>query len=283
MRHRAPALITLLTDFGQADSYVAQMQGVILNMLPGAKIVHLGHEIPPQDIVQAGFFLLSCYNYYPPGTIHVVVVDPGVGTPRKILAIETRRYKFLVPDNGLIAPVLEKAGPLRIIELNQGRYCRKPTSRTFHGRDCFAPAAARLAAGLNIRKLGQSINPLRIHPGKLWPPAKILKGHLDIFIPKDELEQSTGVVPTEDDSIEMNMYLTRNVNELELSVRAANCLKNAKIKTIGDLVQKTEGEMLRTKNFGKKSLNEIKEMLVDMGLGLGMKPDTVSQKSTSDK
>lgn len=113
--------------------------------------------------------------------------------------------------------------------------------------------------------------------------AKILKGHLDIFIPKDELEKSTGVLPTEDESLEMNTYLARSVNELELSVRAANCLKNAKIKTIGDLVQKTEGEMLRTKNFGKKSLNEIKEMLVDMGLGLGMKPDALPQKATVEK
>ncbi len=114
--------------------------------------------------------------------------------------------------------------------------------------------------------------------------AKILKGHLDIFIPKDELEKHISVVPTEDDSIELNTYLTRSVNELELSVRAANCLKNAKIKTIGALVQKTEGEMLRTKNFGKKSLNEIKEMLVDMGLGLGMKTDDEpSQELTSEK
>jgi DNA-directed RNA polymerase subunit alpha len=113
--------------------------------------------------------------------------------------------------------------------------------------------------------------------------AKILKGHLDIFIPKDELEKGTGIVPTEDESLEMNTYLARSVNELELSVRAANCLKNAKIKTIGDLVQKTEGEMLRTKNFGKKSLNEIKEMLVDMGLGLGMKPDALLQIATVEK
>ena len=113
--------------------------------------------------------------------------------------------------------------------------------------------------------------------------AKILKGHLDIFIPKDELEKGQGIVPTEDDAQVLDVSLSRSVNELELSVRAANCLKNAKIKTIGDLVQKTEGEMLRTKNFGKKSLNEIKEMLVDMGLGLGMKPDQASQKLTSDK
>ena len=112
--------------------------------------------------------------------------------------------------------------------------------------------------------------------------AKILKGHLDIFVPKDELERMSGVVHTEDDAFEMNQYLLRSVNELELSVRAANCLKNAKIKTIGDLVQKTEAEMLRTKNFGKKSLNEIKEILVDMGLGLGMKPDTTGHKIVSD-
>ena len=113
--------------------------------------------------------------------------------------------------------------------------------------------------------------------------AKILKGHLDIFISKDEFEKGAGIVPAEDDSPALNASLSRSVNELELSVRAANCLKNAKIKTIDDLVKKTESEMLRTKNFGKKSLNEIKEMLVDMGLSLGMQSDAASQKSTLDK
>ncbi len=113
--------------------------------------------------------------------------------------------------------------------------------------------------------------------------AKILKGHLDIFIPKDDLEKVIGTVVDDDDSSDLDASLARNVNELELSVRAANCLKNARIKTIGDLVQKTESEMLRTKNFGKKSLNEIKEVLIDMGLGLGMTPDTKVDKSTSEK
>ena len=113
--------------------------------------------------------------------------------------------------------------------------------------------------------------------------AKILKGHLDIFIPKDDLEKVTGTVVVDDDSSDLDASLARSVNELELSVRAANCLKNARIKTIGDLVQKTESEMLRTKNFGKKSLNEIKEVLIDMGLGLGMTPDIKVDKSTSEK
>lgn len=111
--------------------------------------------------------------------------------------------------------------------------------------------------------------------------AKILKGHLDIFIPKDDLEKVTGTVVVDDDTSDLDAALDRNVNELELSVRAANCLKNARIKTIGDLVQKTESEMLRTKNFGKKSLNEIKEVLIDMGLGLGMNLDVKVDKSTS--
>jgi DNA-directed RNA polymerase subunit alpha len=113
--------------------------------------------------------------------------------------------------------------------------------------------------------------------------AGILRDHIDIFINPDERVEGRADLGGDEAQREVNKHLFRSVNELELSVRAANCLKNANIKTIADLVQKTEGEMLRTKNFGKKSLNEIKEILTEMGLGLGVKLDTVQQNSGSLK
>src|SRR5438309_12100428 len=113
--------------------------------------------------------------------------------------------------------------------------------------------------------------------------ALIVRGHLDIFINVKDMEETISRPAVAESITESNKNLLRSVNELELSVRAANCLKNANIKTIADLVQKTEGEMLRTKNFGKKSLNEIKEILTEMGLGLGVKLDAVQQNSGSPK
>jgi DNA-directed RNA polymerase subunit alpha len=113
--------------------------------------------------------------------------------------------------------------------------------------------------------------------------AGILRDHIDIFINPDERVEGRADLGSDEAQREVNKHLFRSVNELELSVRAANCLKNANIKTIADLVQKTEGEMLRTKNFGKKSLNEIKEILTEMGLGLGVKLDAVQQNSGSPK
>jgi DNA-directed RNA polymerase subunit alpha len=113
--------------------------------------------------------------------------------------------------------------------------------------------------------------------------AGILRDHVDIFINPEERVEGRSDLGSDEAHREVNKHLFRSVNELELSVRAANCLKNANIKTIADLVQKTEGEMLRTKNFGKKSLNEIKEILTEMGLGLGVKLDAVQQNSGNPK
>ncbi|MBI2870945.1 MAG: SAM-dependent chlorinase/fluorinase [Candidatus Omnitrophica bacterium] len=161
-------IITLLTDFGTKDSYVAQMQGVILSALPEARIVHLGHEIPPQNVRKAGLFLLAAYGYYPAGTLHVVVVDPGVGTGRKILAIETSRYRFLVPDNGLIGPVLENEKLVRAVTVTKRKLFREPVSTTFHGRDCFAPAAAHWVKHGSLRGLGPAIPSSMIKREKLF-------------------------------------------------------------------------------------------------------------------
>lgn len=143
----ASGVVTLTTDFGRVDPYVGIVQGVILARAPAARIVDLCHEIPPQDVARAAFFLAHAREYFPPGTVHVAVVDPGVGSARRILVAVDRGQAYLAPDNGLLAPVLSRGA--RVRELDAARFALPRASRTFHGRDVFAPAAAAIAGGLD--------------------------------------------------------------------------------------------------------------------------------------
>ncbi len=151
-------IITLTTYFGNDDPFDGVMKGVILNICPKANIVDLTHNISPQDIFQANFLLNSCYKYFPKKTIHVCVVDPGVGSQRKPVLIETKNYYFIGPDNGLFTSIIEKEEITNVFELTEKKYWLKRVSQTFHGRDIFAPVAAYLAAGTNQNKLGQKIH-----------------------------------------------------------------------------------------------------------------------------
>jgi hypothetical protein len=146
-------VIALLTDFGTSDHYVAAMKGVILQIAPDATLVDITHHIPPQDIVSAAFELAACYREFPPGTIFVVVVDPGVGTARRAVVAQSGGYLFLAPDNGVLGPVLSNGTEI-VVELANPRFARPEISRTFEGRDRFAPAAAWLARGTDMRELG---------------------------------------------------------------------------------------------------------------------------------
>ncbi|MBF0565840.1 MAG: SAM-dependent chlorinase/fluorinase [Nitrospirae bacterium] len=146
---RAP-VITLTTDFGLSDSYVAQMKGVILSVNPGAVIVDITHLIPPFDVRAAASVLNSCYGYFPPFTVHVAVVDPGVGTLRRPIAIAAGGCFFVGPDNGIFTSVLKRyAGEARAYHLTNTRYFAGSVTATFHGRDVFAPIAARLSLGFD--------------------------------------------------------------------------------------------------------------------------------------
>jgi S-adenosyl-L-methionine hydrolase (adenosine-forming) len=150
-----PALVTLTTDFGEDGPYVAAMKGVLLGINPAARLVDLSHQIPPQDLLHAAFFLRHALPYFPPGTIHVVVVDPGVGTERAALYVEVAGQRILVPDNGCWT-LLEAAGrPDQVIRLTEPAYWRQPVSATFHGRDIFAPVAGHLSLGLDPVRLGE--------------------------------------------------------------------------------------------------------------------------------
>lgn len=137
--------IVLLTDFGTRDAYVASMKGVILSIFPRATMIDLTHEIEPQNLIRSAFLLEAAYPYFPAGSIFVSVVDPGVGSERRILAAKTRRGIFLAPDNGILTRVLAKEKPEELRTVTNPRFFLKKVSSTFHGRDCFSPTAARLA------------------------------------------------------------------------------------------------------------------------------------------
>lgn len=151
-------LIALLTDFGGKDPYVGVMKGVIYRINPGARVVDLGHEVPPQDIREAAFILNYSYKYFPQGTIYVVVVDPGVGSRRKIVCLKTSDYLFLAPDNGVLTFIAQKEKIEKIVEVTNRRYFLEEVSRTFQGRDIFAPLAAHLSRGLELTGLGSPIS-----------------------------------------------------------------------------------------------------------------------------
>jgi S-adenosylmethionine hydrolase len=151
----AEAIITLTTDFGEESPYVAAMKGVILGINPCARLVDLSHQIPPQDVRHAAFFLQQALPYFPAGVLHVVVVDPGVGSARAILYVRGGGQRLLAPDNGCWTTLpWAEAADLEVIRVAEPAYWRQPVSATFHGRDIFAPVAAHLSLGVEGRKLG---------------------------------------------------------------------------------------------------------------------------------
>jgi S-adenosylmethionine hydrolase len=148
-------VIALLTDFGARDHYAGTIRGVILGICPDAMLVDITHEITPHDVLEGALQLAAAYRYFPHGTIFLAVVDPGVGSARRGLAAETADFRFVAPDNGVLTAVLREEPPKRIVELAERRYARPTVSRTFEGRDRFAPAAAWLAKGIQLSALGR--------------------------------------------------------------------------------------------------------------------------------
>ncbi len=146
--------ITLLTDFGTADGYVGAMKGVIASLYPGVIIDDVSHETPRGKVADASLTLARYWKRYPPGTVHLAVVDPGVGTNRRGLCVEADRRYIVAPDNGLVSSVLREAVTWRAVDLSNERYFLPGRSSTFHGRDLFAPIAAHLAQGLHLSRLG---------------------------------------------------------------------------------------------------------------------------------
>jgi S-adenosylmethionine hydrolase len=153
----ARPVIALLTDFGTQDHYVGTMKGVVLGICPDVTLVDLSHGISPHDVRSGGFELAAAYRYFPVGTIFLAVVDPGVGSERPAMAAEAGGFQFLAPDNGILTRVFQQTPPGRVVEVTEQRYARSTVSRTFEGRDRFAPAAAWLATGIDLVQLGSPL------------------------------------------------------------------------------------------------------------------------------
>ena len=156
---RHAGIVTLTTDFGLQDAYVGAMKGVMLQITPFVEMVDISHLIAPQDVMEGAFVLKEAYAYFPSGTVHLVVVDPGVGTARRPLALQAGGYLFVGPDNGLFPLLLGEEHIEKVVVLDNPAYWRTPEpSSTFHGRDIFAPVAAHLAGGVPLEEVGTPVD-----------------------------------------------------------------------------------------------------------------------------
>lgn len=170
------AIITLTTDFGWGSRYVAAMKGVILSMHPQATIVDLAHDVPAQDIRRAAMLLDEASPWFPPETVHVAVIDPGVGSDRAIVYARIAGQHFIAPDNGLLSRLANRTSPEKIVALRNPQYWLERVSATFHGRDIMAPVAARLALGLDPDQLGPRLERLASLD---WPKARTQESRID--------------------------------------------------------------------------------------------------------
>lgn len=216
-------IITLLTDFGNKDPYVACMKGVILSICPEASIVDLSHEVPKFDIIHASFFLAQCVQFFPNGTIHVAVVDPGVGTGRLAIAVSTESAILVGPDNGILEPAAKILGIREIYSIENESYLSKRQAPTFAGRDVFAPVAAHIAKGVLLESLGPRLRGLKKLeiPDALITSDRILGsviyvdsfGNLITNIPREAINRKISIgerLPLKIGSIEEELLYTRS-------------------------------------------------------------------------
>ncbi len=178
-------IITLTTDFGIADGYVGTMKGVMLNIAPHARLVDITHDITRQNVRQTAYVLHTAYRFFPSGSVHLVVVDPGVGSARRPIAVRLSHGTFVGPDNGVFSYVMAEGAVETTVELTEPRHRLPLVSQTFHGRDIFAPAAAHLAAGVPVDELGPTVpDPVVLPPPRLETGPRHIGGevlHTDHF------------------------------------------------------------------------------------------------------
>ena len=231
-------IITLTTDFGIRDTYVGTMKGVILSINPNVQIVDITHAIPPQDIYEAAFSIYSAHSYFPKGTIHVVVVDPGVGSDRRAIVYQTDSTFFVCPDNGVLSYLLqnvenEQEQPIDAVEIKNKAYYLPEVSNTFHGRDIFAPVAAHLSLGVPLADFG--------------PPAQTL---VQLPIPAPELSGNT---------------LTGQIVKID---RFGNAITNISESTSARLESATTGKISAYEiRSGSVRLNRFNRAYADSGIG----------------
>ena len=246
-------MITLLTDFGTADYFVGAVKGAILSVNPKAVIADITHEIPPQDIEAGAFTLLACYNTFPAGTIHVAVVDPGVGSERRPIVVSANEQFFVGPDNGIFSYICDREASHRTFHITAEKYFRPSPSTTFHGRDIFAPIAAALSKGLKPEKLGREIDDeVRLDPLDLV--TQII--HIDRFgncitnITRDQLKPGARLLINgktirdvrnfyREDSSSKPFAIWGSAGFLEISVNGGSAAKTLHIKRGDKVVIKT--------------------------------------------
>jgi len=206
-------LITLTTDFGQADGYVAAMKGVILSLCPEARLVDISHDIAPQAIRSGAYVLSTAVPCFPGGAVHLVVVDPGVGSDRRPVAVQSQRASYVAPDNGVLTLALDRDPAQRAVHLTRPQFQRDQISATFHGRDIFAPVAAHLACGLSLEDLGTPLDPVDLIHLPISAPQRLADGswqgevlHIDRF---GNLITNIGLPPTDPERLSVEAKGTR--------------------------------------------------------------------------
>lgn len=176
---KVSGIITLTTDFGLSDPYVAMMKGVILSINPEAQVVDISHQIRAGSIIQAAGVVHETFPFFPKGTVHVAVVDPGVGSERRLLAMKAGGHFFVGPDNGIFWPIIKGYKRTMIIHLSETRYFLPSISHTFHGREVFAPVAAHLSQGVSLEGMGSKLrDPVKLHFPKPQEKGGVLYGQI---------------------------------------------------------------------------------------------------------
>ena len=249
-RRREPATVLFLTDFGLKDGAVAACKGVMVSIAPALRIVDLTHDIPPYDIQAAGEVLEQALPFYPSGTVAVAVIDPGVGSERKAIAVLTKRGHLLVgPDNGLFTLVMQTEGVERAVELREPRYFRAPqASSTFHGRDIFAPVAAHLAAGTPLDSLGPPIVPMQLDVR----PARVADGRIVGAV--RYIEDPYGNVVTDIPAALLDSLQARVGDSLEIRVRSRT-LRLPWRRTFSDVPQGQALALMHSRGLMSFSIN----------------------------
>jgi len=231
-------IITLLTDFGLRDSYVAEMKAVILSICPEANIIDISHEVRKYDIRMGAYLLARASRYFPNGTIHLAIVDPGVGSERRAIIVESQRAYYVGPDNGILMMAAEIDGIKHVYQITNKKYMLKTISRTFHGRDIFSPVAAHLARGIPPKEFGPEIkNPIKPSYTKPKTINKTIEGeiiHIDDFgniITNITIENLKEIGITEGDII--NVKIGEKTMKLKLCTSYTEIPPNQPLTIIG--------------------------------------------------
>jgi len=255
-----PSIITLTTDFGLKDFYVGAVKGVILGVNPHASVVDISHSLSAGDIMEGAFVMAGACPYFPSGAVHVGVVDPGVGTSRRGVIVETRRGFFVGPDNGLLSLAAEKTGIRRVFEITKSDFCRVDVSATFHGRDIFGPVAAYLTLGIPPEKIGLEIRDFFMIslPEPTFDGA-VISGeilHVDTYgnlisnIKAGDLEESLGVC------------------DVEVTIKGRSI--KGLYRTYGDIPEAGAGALMGSSGFMEAAAREANAAKM-LGIGVGEK------------